>query len=112
MIEVCPSELKKIVAQMSSAKNFKLKFHIKNGHVCWFDSKGKENLLLFTRSVTIETTQGYYGGFDVTPTVIDLVKLTIESIERKYKVTDATVEVNDVLDYIEKNKYKREVYVF
>lgn len=80
--------------------------------MCWFDSKGKENLLLFTRSVTIETTQWYYGGFDVTPTVIDLIKLTIKSVENRYNVTNATVEVRDVLDYIEKHKYKREVYVF
>lgn len=42
----------------------------------------------------------------------DLIKLTIKSVENRYNVTNATVEVEDVLDYIEKHKYKLEVYVF
>lgn len=57
MIKIYPEELNKIVAQMSTVKNMKFKFHIEDNVLYW-------------------------------------------------------VEVIDVLNYIEKYKYKLEVYVF
>ena len=112
MIEIYPEELNKIVAQMSTVKNMKFKFHIEDNVLYWVDSNDKKLRLILTHAIEVKSSNDYYGCFDVTPNVIDLIKLTIKSVENRYNVTNVTVEVRDVLDYIEKHKYKREVYVF
>lgn len=80
---------------MSTVKNVKFKFHIEDNVLYWVDSNNKKLRLILTHAIEIKSSNDYYGCFDVTP-----------------NVTNATVEVRDVLDCIEKHKYKLEVYVF